>query len=106
MITYGPTDLAKRTFDGVVVVFEVLSPSSGRVDRIIKVREYAAVSSIRRYVILEYTGAGMTVLSRSGPDVAWTAATLTDGDALALPETGIEIPVAEIYTGLFVPPET
>lgn len=31
-----------------VVVFEVLSPSSGRVDRILKVREYAAVPSIRR----------------------------------------------------------
>lgn len=37
---------------GVVVVFEVLSPSSGRTDRIVKLREYAAVASIRRYVIL------------------------------------------------------
>ena len=31
-----------------VAVFEVLSPSSGQVDRIVKVREYAAVPSIRR----------------------------------------------------------
>jgi hypothetical protein len=76
------------------------------VDRIVKVREYAAVSSIRRYVILEYTGAGMTVLSRSGPEVAWTAETLTEGDTLALPEVGIEVPVAEIYAGLFAPPPT
>ncbi len=33
-----------------VVVFEVLSPDSGRRDRIEKVRDYASVASIRRYV--------------------------------------------------------
>ena len=51
---------------GVVVVFEVLSPSSGRVDRIDKLREYRAVASVRRYVILEYTGIGLTVFERAG----------------------------------------
>ena len=43
-----------RLVPGVVVVFEVLGPTSGRVDRIIKLREYRAVPTIRRYVILEY----------------------------------------------------
>jgi Uma2 family endonuclease len=45
-----------RLVPGVVAVFEVLSPSSGRIDRIDKVREYRAVPSIRRYVIAEYAG--------------------------------------------------
>jgi Uma2 family endonuclease len=48
----------------VVVVFEVLSPESGRRDRIEKVREYAAVASIRRYVIVEATCKGLFVLHR------------------------------------------
>src|SRR5271156_2605795 len=48
-----------RLVPGVVVVFEVLSPTSGRTDRIEKLREYRAVSSIRRYVILEQTGIGL-----------------------------------------------
>ncbi len=39
---------------GAVIVFEVLSPRSARIDRIIKVREYAAVPSIRRYVVIEF----------------------------------------------------
>ncbi len=39
---------------GVVVVFEVLSPTSGHADRIDKLREYRAVLSIRRYVIVEH----------------------------------------------------
>ncbi len=43
---------------GVIVVFEVLSPTSGRTDRIIKLREYQAVASIKRYVILDYGSVG------------------------------------------------
>ena len=49
---------------GVVVVFEVLSPTSGRTDRIVKLLEYRAVPSIRRYIILEHSGIGLAVSSR------------------------------------------
>jgi Uma2 family endonuclease len=81
----------------VKVVFEVLSPTSGWTDRIEKVREYAAVPSIRRYVILETRSAGLLVLNRQNPDDAWTAAALTIEDTLGLHEIGIEIPVSEFY---------
>jgi len=81
----------------VLVVFEVLSPSSGRTDRIEKVREYAAVPSIRRYVILETRSAGLLVLHRQHGDDAWTAVALTIDETLSLPEIGIEIPVTEFY---------
>jgi Uma2 family endonuclease len=86
-----------RLAPGVRVVFEVLSPSSGRTDRIEKVREYAEVQSIRRYVILETTSAGLLVLHRQNASDAWMAAALTIDDTLHLPEIGIEIPVAEFY---------
>jgi Uma2 family endonuclease len=82
---------------GVVVVFEVLSADSGRRDRIEKVREYAAVDSIRRYVIVESLSSGLLVLHRQDGNAAFTALTLTGEDALTLPEIGIEMPVAEFY---------
>lgn len=86
-----------------VVVFEVLSPSSGQVDRIVKVREYAAVPSIRRYIILEYSSPGLTVFERAEAGQPWTGTTLLPGDTLALPEIGIEVPVAEFYERVDLP---
>ena len=80
-----------------VVVFEVLSPDSGRRDRIEKVREYAAVVSIRYYVIAESTGPGLFVLHRADGQAAFTALTLTVEDSLDLPDIGIQVPVAAFY---------
>jgi Putative restriction endonuclease len=87
----------ERVAPGVVVVFEVLRSDSGRRDRIEKVREYAAVVSIRRYVIVESTGVGLTVLQRESADEAWRVTTLTDDNTLDMPEIGIEIPAAAFY---------
>jgi Uma2 family endonuclease len=84
----------------VVVVFEVISSSSGATDRIVKLREYAAVASIKRYVILESTSIGLQVLERSSPEQVWQTTALTSGDILRMPEIGVEIPVDEIYDGI------
>ena len=73
---------------GVVAVFEVLSPTSGRTDRIVKLREYRAVPSIRRYVILEHTSIGLTVFTRAKAGEDWTAIALTGEDTLRMPEIG------------------
>ena len=88
-----------RTMLDVVVVFEVTSPSSARMDRIVKRQEYHAVPSIRRYIIVEQDSIGLTVLARQH-DEPWTASVLSDGDMLALPEIGIEVAVAELYAGI------
>jgi Uma2 family endonuclease len=89
----------------VVAVFEVLNPSSGRTDRILKVREYAVVPSILRYVILESSSIGLTVMERADGDGPWTTTALTNGDILRMPEISVEIPVAEIYEGIAFPDE-
>jgi Uma2 family endonuclease len=78
-----------------VVVFEVLSPTTSRTDRIEKLREYQATSSIQRYVILEQDSIAATVFSRMGAD--WIARALTEGDVLQMPEIGIELALSEIY---------
>ena len=84
-----------------VVVFEVVSASSSRTDRIVKLREYQATPSIRRYVILEQDSIAATVFARSGAD--WTARALTDGDMLDLPEIGITLPLTDSYADLDLP---
>jgi Uma2 family endonuclease len=103
LVTCAKFALTDRVIPGVVVVFEVLSPTSGRTDRIIKVREYAAVPSIRRYVILESASIGLTVMAREAPDEAWRATVLTHEDILHMPEIGIELPVGEVYEDMTFP---
>lgn len=78
-----------------VVVFEVVSASTSRTDRITKLREYQGAPSIQRYVILEQDAIAATVFSRLGAD--WTARPLTEGDTLQMPEIGIDLPMTEIY---------
>jgi Uma2 family endonuclease len=97
LISCTPFPEAERIALDPVVVFEVLSPESGRRDRIVKMREYAAVPSIRRYVIVESRAAGLIVLHRSDGGDPWIATALTAEDILCLPEVNAEIPVSEIY---------
>ena len=52
--------------------------------------------SIRRYVPVEQSVVGLTVLWRDG-DEPWHFQTLKAGDALALPEVGIELAVDSFY---------
>jgi Uma2 family endonuclease len=80
-----------------VVIFEVLSANSGRTDRIDKVREYALIPSMRRYVIVETKFPGLLVLHRQSAEDAWTASPLTGEDMLAIPEVSLTIPVSELY---------
>lgn len=78
-----------------VVVLEILSPTTPRIDRIVKAREYGATPSLQRYVILEQSAQAATVFSRI-PGV-WASVVL-DGDvALDMPEIGISVPLAELY---------
>jgi Uma2 family endonuclease len=81
-----------------VVVFEVLSESTSRTDRIEKLREYGATPSIQRYVILEQDAIAAMVFVRKGSDLV--AETLTADDTLHMPEIDIEVPMAEFYTGI------
>jgi Uma2 family endonuclease len=98
MIICPAADRAATLVRDPVVVFEVLSPSTAREDRIVKAREYQATPSVRRYVMLEQDGIGATVYARSGE--TWTLEILVAGAVLSLPEIGVELPLAELYEGL------
>lgn len=81
-----------------VILFEVLSRSTASTDHITKNREYAGLPSVRRYVMLEQERIGAIVFSRS--ESGWKGEVLADEAVLALPEIGLELPLAELYEGL------
>ena len=81
-----------------VVIFEVLSASTSGDDRTVKLAEYKALPSVRRYVLLEQDRVFATVISRT--DTGWDHALVGPGGTLALPEIGVDIPMTELYDGL------
>jgi Uma2 family endonuclease len=103
LVTCAKVPGTARVVPGVVIVFEVLSPSSARADRIEKLLEYGAVPSILRYVVVESAGIGVGVFAREAGAAAWTATALVDGATLTLPEIGIDIPIVEFYDGVDFP---
>ncbi len=103
VITCSPIDGTSRLVPNPVVVFEVISPTSGRIDRIVKVREYAAVDTILRYIIVESGYVELTIYARQAAGQNWTGTTATADDSIRLPELGIEIPVADLYEGVEFP---
>ena len=98
MVLCSPVDRTATVVYDPVVVFEVLSPSTARDDRIVKAREYQATPSVQRYVMLEQDGVSATVYARSGE--TWTHEILIADSILALPEIGVELPLAELYEGI------
>lgn len=81
-----------------VVIFEVLSDSTARVDFHDKNREYAATPSVRRYVILSQDQILATVFERIGDD--WVGHILGQDAVIAMPEIDIAVPLAELYDGI------
>lgn len=85
-----------------VVIFEVMSESTARTDRTIKLVEYRALPSVQRYVLLEQDQAVATVFTRA--ETGWGLERLDATGTLAMPEIGAEVPMAELYDGLDLPP--
>lgn len=86
-----------------VAVFEVLSEGNAADDRITKNEEYRRTPSILYYVMLEQSRAGAMVFTREGSD--WVGRVVAGPDAsLALPEIGVEVPLAEFYEGVLDSP--
>jgi Uma2 family endonuclease len=95
----APTDKIVRD---PVVIFEVLSESTSGIDTVVKNREYAATPSVRRYVLLAQDVMGGAMFERIGED--WVGHVLGPESVLSMPEIGVEVPVAEFYEGIDLPP--
>ncbi len=93
-----PAERGATVTDDPVVIFEVMSPSTERKDRTIKLREYRAIPTLQRYVLLEQDGAMATTYTRTG--TGWIVDQLDGSEVLDMPEISISIPMAELYDGL------
>lgn len=100
-VVCGDLPRGTQIVDTPVVVFEVLSPSTGDVDRIVKNQECRATPSIQRYVMLEQDRMAATAFERAGDD--WIGHLLVGGVALEMPEIGVSVPLAELYEGVAFP---
>jgi len=98
LVVCSPTTHGATVITNPVVVFEVLSPSTASVDRIVKNQEYRDTPSIRRYAMLEQDRPGATIFSRVGDD--WVGHVLAGDAVVASPEIGIELPLTELYDGV------
>lgn len=109
LVTCSGFDGRKHLIPNPVIVFEVVSPSSIREDRILKPMEYATVGSMKRCILVEQSVIGLNVLWRSN-DEPWHFETSKAGETLLLPEIGLELPVDSFYARVTfdaaVPPAT
>jgi len=101
LVVCSPVARDAKVVRDPVVVFEVLSDSTGLVDRIDKNEEYRQTPSIRRYVMLEQDRPAATVFMRSGNE--WLGRVIAGDGVLGMPEIGAEIPLAELYEGVDFP---
>lgn len=101
VVSAKPLDQTTRTLTDAVAIFEVLSDDTATTDRVDKLIDYAAVPSLRCYVLLEQTAVAATLFLRE-PGGAWTAGAHTTG-ALVLPGLDIILPLGELYQGLTFP---
>ncbi len=101
LVSAVPQDQTIRTVTDAVAIFEVLSPDTATTDRVEKLIDYAAVPSLRTYVLLEQTAVGATVFQRQagGP---WIASAMTEG-TINLPGLNVAVPLAGLYRGLTFP---
>jgi len=97
-VSCAPASPSSTVLTEPVVIFEVLSKSTARTDRVAKNREYAATASVRRYVMLEQSEIAATMFERIGDD--WVGHILAESAVIDMPEIGIELPLAELYEGL------
>ena len=102
LVTCTPLDYTASEAPEPVVIFEILSESTARTDRTTKLLEYRSIPTLQRYVMLEQDQAAATVITRT--DHGWAMDVLRAEDTLAMPEIGIELPIAELYLDVELPP--
>jgi Uma2 family endonuclease len=90
----------RRDRDDVIVLFEVLSPSTEDHDLGWKRKAYASLASLTHYIVISQDAVEVVVFARDD-DFKGRRITSLD-DAIELPSLGVSLPVAEIYrdTGL------
>ena len=94
MVSCSPTDREPLYRSEPVLLIEVLSPSTERVDRGEKLINYLNLPSLQEYVLVAQDVPQIEVMRRHA---AWQPEFLFLADSLALESVGLRISVSEIY---------
>ena len=103
MIVCAPADPKSTIAPDPTVIFEILSPSSARIDLGAKNAEYQTLASLRAYVVLHQTRAAAEVFRRDD-EGEWTYDFIDGAGVLDMPEAEIAVPLAELYEGVELTP--
>ncbi len=97
-VACSPFDPNARAVENPVVIFEVLSPSTARIDQTEKKDAYLACDSIHHYILVEPEHVEMTIYSRKAD--GWEMTVYNERtDALPLTAIEVALSLAEIYEG-------
>jgi Uma2 family endonuclease len=99
-IECAPVEKGSLEARNPVAVFEVLSPTTRKSDRIIKLQEYFRHPTLHTIVYIDPDELDVVVFTRT-VDGAWIETRLEySEDVLALPGFSVSIPLAAIYDGV------
>jgi Uma2 family endonuclease len=99
-IECAPVAIGSLEASNPVAVFEVLSPTTRKSDRTIKLQEYLRHANLRAVVHIDPDELDVVVFTR-GSDGAWTDSRLEYlDDVLTLPLPPVAIPLANLYDGV------
>jgi len=103
-LVFDLTDTDGETAVNPTVLFEVLSKSTEAYDRGLKAENYRRVETLQAYVLVSQDAPHVEIYERqaSGKWLLHEANTLEA--MLPIPELGIDLPLAEVYSGVEFPP--
>jgi Uma2 family endonuclease len=98
VIRCGPTNPRSRAATDPVIVFEVLSPSTMRYDRGIKLERYREIPSLKQIVLVYQDSIRVEAWTREGEDWAEEPIVLLSlSETLLIPALQTELPLSTIY---------
>jgi Uma2 family endonuclease len=100
-----PFDEEAMTSDSPRLVVEVLSESSARIDRFVKLDEYKSMETMDYIVIADPTRIEVGFWSRDA-ERAWRSETLQEAEAvISMPGLGLTISLETLYDRVALPPK-
>jgi Uma2 family endonuclease len=102
-VTCAPYDPRRQHMQDPILLIEILSPSTERHDRRVKLPAYQGIGSVQEILLLAADEAYAELHRRHGD--LWVIQIIPAGGSLRLDSVGIEVSLAELYEGLALPAE-
>ena len=94
MVSCDPTDRERMFRKAPLLLIEVLSPSTERLDRGEKKLNYLQIPSLQEYVLVAQDKPKVEIMRRR---TSWTVEELYPGDTLTLESMDLALPLSDIY---------